>query len=264
MNKAFMDRFFANEEEKPLDNIVEDGGYCRIFRTIGVVGDSLSSGEFESFNEAGERHYHDYYDYSWGQYLARNCGCKVYNFSRGGMNAKWYLDSFADENDFWNPDYACQAYIFALGVNDLNGKALELGNIEDIHLDDYSKNAETFAGLYGCIIQRLKEIQPHAKFFLMTLPNDVEIRRPGMRELLYQMAELFDSTYVLDLYEYGPVYDKAFREKFFLSSHMNPMGYILTAQMVTSYIDYIVRHNMDDFKKVGFIGSKYDNVEVHW
>lgn len=264
MNAEFMKRFFDNAEEKPLDTIVEDGGYCRIFRTIGIVGDSLSSGEFESLDAEGNRGCHDYYEYSWGQYLARNCGCKVYNFSRGGMNAKWYLDTFADENDYWNPDYACQAYILALGVNDLNGKTLEIGTIEDIHPDDYTKNAETYAGLYGRIIQRLKEIQPHAKFFLMTVPNDVEIPCPGMRELLYQMAELFDSTYVIDLYEYGPLYDKAFREKFFLSGHMNPMGYIFTAQMVTSYIDYIVRHNMEDFKKVGFIGTEHDNVGAHW
>ena len=37
--------------------------------------------------------------------------------------------------------------------------------------------------------------------------------------------------------------------------HLTPSGYIFTAQMVDSYIDYIVRHNPDDFKTVGFIGT---------
>jgi len=36
---------------------------------------------------------------------------------------------------------------------------------------------------------------------------------------------------------------------------MNPSGYILTAKLIDSYIDYIVRHNSDDFKTVGFVGT---------
>ena len=37
-----MSRFYATENEKPLDRIVDDGGFCKIFRTIGVIGDSLA------------------------------------------------------------------------------------------------------------------------------------------------------------------------------------------------------------------------------
>ena len=39
-----------------------------------------------------------------------------------------------------------------------------------------------------------------------------------------------------------------FKEKYFLLGHMNPAGYLLVAKMVDSYIDYIIRHNLDDFK----------------
>ena len=38
---------------------------------------------------------------------------------------------------------------------------------------------------------------------------------------------------------------------------MNAAGYILSAQMITSYIDYTVRHNFEDFSQVGFIGTPY-------
>jgi len=38
------------------------------------------------------------------------------------------------------------------------------------------------------------------------------------------------------------------------------MGYLLTATMTLSYIDYIIRHNMDDFKQIGFIGTGIENV----
>ena len=40
-------------DEKPLDRIVTDGGFCSIFRTIACIGDSLSSGEMESTREDG-------------------------------------------------------------------------------------------------------------------------------------------------------------------------------------------------------------------
>ena len=108
-----------DENEKPFDRMVTNGGFTGIFRTIGCVGDSLSSGELESQDDEGNKGFHDYFDYSWGQYIAREAGCKVYNFSRGGMTAMEYCESFAEENDFWNPALACQGYIIALGVNDL-------------------------------------------------------------------------------------------------------------------------------------------------
>ena len=75
------------------------------------------------------------------------------------------------------------------------------------------------------------------------------------RELLYSFAEKYDNTYVIDLFEYAPVYDDEFKEKFHLRGHMNPAGYLLTAKMTAAYIDFIIRHNMQDFKEVGFIGT---------
>ena len=108
------------EGEKPLDRIVDDGGLTAIFRTIACIGDSLSSGEFESTKADGTKGYHDYYDYSWGQYIGRMVGAKVYNFSKGGMTAKNYMEEFADRRGLWAEEKAAQAYILALGVNDLH------------------------------------------------------------------------------------------------------------------------------------------------
>ena len=73
--------FFPRAEEKPLDTLVGDGGLCGVFRTIGCVGDSLSSGEFESLDASGNKTYHDMFEYSWGQYLARMAGLTARNFS---------------------------------------------------------------------------------------------------------------------------------------------------------------------------------------
>ena len=257
-----LDRYIAVEGEKPLDILLEDGGFTSIFRTIGCVGDSLSSGEFEGKrSEDAPNSYHDFYEYSWGQFIARRTGSKVYNFSRGGMTAKEYMESFAEKNDFWAEDKKCQAYIFALGVNDILHCKMPIGDIEDIDLDDYTKNKDTFCGYYAAIIQRLKLIQPRAKFFLMSMPRDVNREHDEAKrlhaELLYKLAELFDNTYVLDFFKYAPVYDEDFQRRFYLAGHLNPMGYKLTADMVMSYIDYIIRSDPESFLQVGFIGTDF-------
>ena len=247
-----------NENEKPLDNLVTGYSHTSVFRKIAFIGDSLSSGEFETCDNEGNKAYHDLYEYSWGQYIARKNGLTAFNFSRGGMTAKEYIESFAESNDFFNKEKACQCYVIALGANDLN-QDIEVGCVNDINKDDYTKNNKTFIGYYGAIISRYKEISPDAKFFFVTFPNDDARAKSKKADLfyneLYNMAEYFENSYVIDLYKYGPVYDEKFKKKFFLHGHMNPSGYILTAELIDSYIDYIVRHNYEDFKNVGFINS---------
>lgn len=263
-----LSKFIARKDEKPLDNIVQDGGFCKIFRTIGCIGDSLASGEFQSRDENGMPGYHDFYEYSWGQFIARETGSKVYNFSKGGMTAETYITSFAEQKGYWDEDKLCQAYIIALGVNDILNQKQELGTVKDIRLDDFYSNTKNFAGNYAHIIQKLKVMQPNAKFFLMTMPSVtdelVNQKKEAHAKLLYDMAELFTNTYVIDLFKYAPVYDKEFKRNFYLDGHMNPAGYILTAKMVMSYIDYIIRNNPEDFAQVGFIGKPYHNHKAKW
>ena len=80
---------------------------------------------------------------------------------------------------------------------------------------------------------------------------------------MYDFAKIFSNCYVIDLRQYAPKYGKKFREKYYLGSHMNPVGYVLTACMVETYIDYNIKKNINDFKQVGFIGTKYKYVEQH-
>lgn len=259
---------YFSPDEKPLDNLINDGGFVGIFRTIACVGDSLSSGEFESTNENGSKGYHDMFDYSWGQYMARTIGTKVYNFSRGGMSAEEYYKTFADENGFFNKELACQAYIFALGVNDINRAlrgGLKFGSLEDVDFDDLEKSVPSAVSYYTKVLAKYREIQPDAFFFLMTMPKKTSVTEEKSlledkhREVLYQLAERFPNTYVLDFRKYAPVYDEEFKKKFYCGGHMNACGYVLTAKMATSYIDYIIRHNMTKFKQVGFIGTPWKN-----
>lgn len=246
--------------EKPLENLVSDGGFVGIFRRIAFVGDSLSSGEFEAVAPTGKRSYHDMFDYSWGQYICRACGSFGYNFSRGGMTAKEYCESFAEANGFWDEDKACQAYVIALGVNDVINQHQTIGSVDDICREDYTQNAPTFTGYYAQIIQRYKKIQPHARFFLVSMVHWCQLgdRREDInahRDALNALAAYFDHTYVIDLADNLPPYDKNFDRQYSLHGHLNPMGYIFTAKVIASYMDYIIRHNMPAFRQAAFIGT---------
>ncbi len=256
------------ENRNPIENLLPDGGLTPIFRTIGVIGDSLASGEHESRKD-GENGYHDYYEYSWGQYMARACGSTVYNFSAGGMTAGGFIRKQAvwDRINISNPDKKCQAYIIALGVNDLNWirreeDPLPFGTIEDAKCENPDEVPNTFVGYMGAIMHLVKKAEPKARIFLITLPRGSESEQDELkekhRELMYQLADIFEYTYVIDLRKHAPIYDEKFREKYYLGFHMNAMGYLFTAKMVMTYIDAIINEQPEDFVQIGFVGRDND------
>lgn len=267
------DFFYSDEAEKPLDRPVVDGGYSGILRKVGCIGDSLSSGLFETIDPDGTRRYLDLFYYSWGQIFARMSGNEVLNFSRGGMSAKYY-EPFAGEMGYFDKEKACFAYIVALGANDYDQTQcgeIEFGSFEDIDWDDPRNNRPTFAGYYGKILQKYREISPKSRIFLVTLPKEtryIDEKRIAFtekhREFLYRLAEKLDFCYVIDLYKYAVEYDKDFEKKFFLNNHLTPAGYMLTAKMMASYIDYIIRHNLDDFTQLALINAPFHDEKYKW
>ncbi len=256
------------ENRNPIEKFLPDAGLTPIFRTIGVIGDSLSSGEHESRKD-GQNGYHDYYEYSWGQFMARACGSTVYNFSAGGMTAY----TFMNKQTVWErlnisaPDKKCQAYIIALGVNDLNWirreeDPLPFGTLEDAKNNNPDEIPHSFVGYFSAIMHLIKKVEPKARIFLMTLPrnseNDNDEFKIKHQELMYQLADMFEYTYVIDLRKYAPIYDDKFREKYYLGYHLNAMGYLFTAKMVMTYIDAIINEKLEDFVQIGFVGREND------
>lgn len=250
------------ELENPIAVVNQNPGFCSIIHTWGFIGDSLCSGEHESRDEQGKKDYHDYYDYSWGQRICALTGTKGDNYSQGGEWTKGWISNFWDNpknrnNNICAKDSPKQAYIMALGVNDRSRK-YAVGDVKtDINKADFTKNADTFTGSYAGIIQRIKSIQPLAKFFLVTDPRGSE--DDGYNKVIRQMAEVFENVYILDLKKYGPDYsnESDFHKRFFLGGHLNAMGYEYTAWMFMTYIDWIIRHHMEDFEQTAFIGTGY-------
>ena len=258
--------------ENPIATIVPDGGYTAIFRTLAVIGDSLASGEHESVDLNGVKGYHDYYEYSWGQFIARKCGVNVLNMSRGGLTAKTF-HVLAQYDGCFTPEKACQGYIIGLGVNDATQIVqgdMEFGTTSDVETDNPDDNKSTFIGEYVKIIQRIRRLQPKARIFVITPPRtwkatpDKNAVLDKISDFLRSLPDLFEFLYVIDLRKYEPVYDKEFDEKYRLGGHLSAIGYKRAADVIATYIDYIIQHNPEDFKQVGFIGRDVYNTQEKW
>ncbi len=266
------DILLKNVGDNPLAEIKTDGGFVSIFRTIGFIGDSLSSGEHESYNEQTGKGYHDYFEYSWGQFIGRKCGLTAYSFSRGGLTAKTFND-YQNMTQCFRKELACQAYVIALGVNDmshLDGYKDGFGTISDVDFNDYKNNKDSFVGWYVRIVQEIRELQPKARIFVVTTPTEspeTEVKKQRydmLAEFLRELPKYFEFLYTIDLRKYAPLYDEEFGKVYFCGGHMNAMGYKFTADMISTYMDYIIRKNYEDFTQVGFIGKDVHNETRKW
>lgn len=251
----------------PIQTISQNPGFCCIFHTWGFIGDSLCSGEHEAKNADGTTSYHDLYEYSWGQRICAATGAKGDNYSQGGETSRGWIEHFWNNPQNNNNNINAKAspkqvYVIALGVNDCNSKQYPIGNTDtDINKADYNKNAKTFAGYYAGIIQRMKSIQPDAKFFVITMPRDnfKDDNNENYNVVIRHMATLFKNVYVIDLFKNAPSYKSGsdIRNKYFMGGHQTAAGYQYTAWMVMTYIDWIISHNLKDFNQVAFIGTPY-------
>ena len=258
-----LDLLTVAPDERPLDNLKGTCGFAGIFKEIGVIGDSLSSGEFESHDENGNIMYHDMYEYSWPAVLERLTGTVYRNYSRGGMTAKEFYETWADQNDFWQWN---QAYIIALGNNDMFVFGHPVGSAADIHPGEPERNADTFFGNMGRIVSKLKSMEKDARIFLVSMQRRGEEAGDamicGVAEEMKKMCELFSFTYLIDMTNEGPVYDEEMRKTFALGFHPNAMGYYSYGLMVGNYIDYLIRKHPKDFFEVPFIGKGLRNKDV--
>lgn len=248
----------APVEENPLAEISNNPGLCGIFHHWGFIGDSLSSGEFEYTPPGGGYGYWDCYEYSWGKRMCAYMGVEGENYSVGGETAMGWIQHFWDKAKT-EPK---QAYIIALGVNDsspyFHDKNYPLGNFStDVNFQDYTSNAVSFAGCYAGIIQRLKEIQPEVKIFVVTIPEKDDERYGGYNDMIRQMSERFAEVYLIDLHKYAADYyaTEEFKALYVPENHghLTAAGYEYTAAEFLTYIDWIIRHNMTAFKEVGFM-----------
>lgn len=241
--------------ENPLEYLRETPGYLSVFLHVGCIGDSLASGEAVYMKSDGTTGGLDKFDFSWGQYLARMTGNTYYNWSKGGLRCDTFLSSSLATECF-DGEHLCEAYIIGLGQNEKN-KSYTIGTADDIDLDDYSNNADSYYGNYGKIISKIKEVQPKAKIFILTDPLS-SVESAGYNDAVREIATLFDSVYLVDLYTYGSsLYTSTLMKAHKRGGHYDAVGYYLCAMVIATYIDWLIKKYPEEFREVEFIGTDY-------
>ena len=252
------------KEFNPIETILPDGGMTAILNRVGCIGDSLSAGENEWVNDEGKVKYHDFYEASWGQFMARKCGLEVVNMSNGGLTALTF-HSFARYTKSFYFEKKCKAYIIALGVNDIThlDSVYEggFGTMNDVDYENIEGPSNTFVGNYVKIILKIRQLVPDARIFCVTVPRDD--RKDEEKKNLYDkhaefirnLPNYFKSLYVIDLRKYARDFGEDFTKTYRLGGHLSPIGYKYVADIMATYIDYIIMNNIDDFKGIMFVGT---------
>lgn len=248
-----LDRLFLPMEDTLPREILRTSSFVGIVHKWGFIGDSLSSGE-QAVKQDGTSTIvrFDKYEYSWGQRMCALNGVDGFNFSAGGQTAKGWCNgtgvrtwggAMLEEN--WK-----EAYCIAMGVND--SASISAGDADtDIDLSDYTNNADTFAGWYAGIIQRLRSVNPKCRIFCITIPYN-QTAYNNFSQVIRDVCAKFTRCYLVDLanYHWTP-------NGLALNDHLSPAGYQWAAWEINTYIDWIIRNNMDDFKDIAFVGTDY-------
>lgn len=252
------------DSKNPLEIIKQDGGMLSIFDSITCIGDSLTAGCFEH-TETGSTVWTTIEKYSYPANLAKMTGCKVQNYGRSGRTAldgdnSWL--SWADSQGWLTADDKTDAYIIALGTNDIGVEGGFTGDVATDIAENYADNAVTSVGGYDKIIRRILERQPKAKIFCVCLPHtrNTEATIAVANTAIKAIAELYpDNCYVLDLETYYVQRTEvgAYKAKYYNGGHRNAMGYKELANVYATYIDWIIRNNIADFVNVQFVETDY-------
>lgn len=237
------------------NNVNYNNQLYSVFDTVGVIGDSLASGE--CYPSGGGRPT-DFYEYSWLQFMCRDAGITGYNFSQGGMTAKAWLTHSRGYNMASQADKLCKAYYIGLGQNDAN-QSYTIGSITDINDNDYTLNNDTFYGNYGGIIQRMKELVTDAKFFLITDPLGANSSaREDYNIAIRNICEHFTNCYLIDLSsDYSEIFlsQNGFIQKNNTNNHYSAAAYKYIANILSDITDNIIFNNAADFKYIQYIDN---------
>ena len=228
---------------------------CEVFHSIGVIGDSLASGQGR-INDMN--HYHDFYDYSWPQCMKRKLNNIIYNFTKSGLNTRTWLTDSMGYPLMSDGNHNVQCYIIGLGANDISLGDNYLGNPSDINVNDYTQNADTYYGNYARIISLCKVQEPRCKIFVLTNPSygDAELR-PLFNEAVRYMPTIFSNVYLVELD--SDYFNSGFILENKVKSHYTPAAYKLFATYIEQKISDIIYTNPSDFYFVDLIGTEYSD-----
>ena len=209
-----------------------------MFRNIGIVGDSLSSGEIAYSDESGN-HYVDRFDSSWLSIIGRNNGVNVSHYSQGGMTTKAWLENAGNKKTSLLADDSKNAYFVALGTNDIY-ESYPLGNVSD------TSSTDSFVGYLKNIIDVVHTKSPNAVVFLVSTYNNSD---NGIRysNMISEIADLYEYCFFVDFVNHTDIYTSTGGVWSNLG-HFTSLGYVKVAKIIEKLLNKIVDVNKNYFK----------------
>lgn len=205
--------------------------FIKIFKSIAVIGDSLSSGEIVTNAEGGGYNFNDCYDYSWLSFIARNYNFEVMHYSRGGMTtASWY-------QGYSNNIKKMDCYIIALGTNDYN---------QNVPFDQFKAN-------YKKIIERVRECNPNSCIFTMSLYED-ELKenkignRKNYNDIIKEISKEYELCYYID-FVHNTDYICKWNDFYCYGGHYNTIGYFYISEEIKRLINKQIELNIKEFSR---------------
>ena len=165
------------------------------------------------------------------------------------------------------PENKCDAYIISMASNDVYSKSgYYVGTIADVHVGNESENGDSYYGYLSQVIARCHDVQKRAYLFVLTYPHGFGQTESGgytqaMRDIVELYREAGYNIYLIDYAAYGMSVDEAEAKGFKRSVHYVAAGYQYMTYEICTYIDWIIRHNIEDFKDAAFVRTTAEYVK---
>ena len=212
--------------------------YMLMMKTIGVIGDSLASGEI-AYTEGGTDHYVDRYDGSWLSEICRTIGATPTHYSRGGMTAKAWLEDAGSYKSQLQTDGALNAYYLALGTNDIS-ESYPIGTTAD------TAGTDSFVGYMRSIIEYVHGIAPYAPIFLVSTYG-TSVNHVTYSNMIASIAGLYDYCYFVDYKNNADIFTSTGGVWSNLG-HFTSVGYVRVADKIKLLTNDLIKTNAEDFK----------------
>lgn len=231
-------------EEINIPPIAKSNGFIRIFHSMGVIGDSLSSGEIVTGSGTGDNpfKYNDRYNFSWLANIARKYGADWKCFSNGGQTAQGWLSRWL--SDLTSEENKRSLYFIALGTNDeglINKGQLVLGT------KDSNSNEASFAGYYKKIIESVHAYSEHSIIMCCTTYGKQTVLSP-INKLIQEISDLYDYCYFINTSQKSSF---NLDSEYVRGGHFDTLGYVKLADALEVLVNDVLEENKSKLATLG-------------
>ena len=223
---------------RSVKRLMERVNYMHLFTNVGIVGDSLSSGEV--YKEDGS--HTDKYQYSWLSNICRDIKAEPHHYSTGGMTTKAWVNS-EYKTQLENETAEIEAYYIALGTNDKNQTAYALGNAEDV------SGFDSFVGYYKQIIDIIHTKSPNAVIFCVSMYNRNHTEWSNM---IKSISDSYEYCYYIDFVNNCDdrllLSDSRIYSSWIENWHYTGIGYIEVASVIEEVTNNAIKDNLPLFR----------------